>query len=37
MEYKVKDVCQLLGVSSRALRYYEELGMISPERDLVSG
>ena len=37
MEYKVKEVCQLLGVSSRALRYYEELGMISPERDIVSG
>lgn len=37
MKYQVKDVCQLLRITSRTLRYYEQCGLLLPERDPVSG
>ncbi|MBN1283114.1 MAG: MerR family transcriptional regulator [Proteobacteria bacterium] len=30
--YHIGEVAQLLGISSRTIRYYEELGLLSPSR-----
>ena len=32
MEYTVKDVADLAGVSARTLHYYDEIGLLSPSR-----
>lgn len=32
MEYSIKQLADLAGVSTRTLRYYEESGLLSPER-----
>ena len=33
----INDVCRMLGTTSRTLRYYEEKGLLSPERTAASG
>lgn len=33
MEYTISEVAQLSSVSERTLRYYDELGLVSPKRD----
>lgn len=30
VDYRIGDIAQLVGVSTRTLRYYEELGLLSP-------
>ncbi len=37
MEYTVKKLAELAGVSSRTLRYYDEIGLLKPERINSSG
>lgn len=37
MEYTVKKLAQLAGVSARTLRYYDEIGLLKPERVNSSG
>ncbi|HEX3025843.1 MAG TPA: MerR family transcriptional regulator, partial [Clostridia bacterium] len=37
MEYTVKKLAQLSGVSPRALRFYDEIGLLSPARINSSG
>lgn len=37
MEYTVKKLAQLSGVSSRTLRYYDEIGLLKPERSSSNG
>lgn len=37
MEYTVKKLAKLAGVSSRTLRYYDEIGLLTPERTNESG
>lgn len=37
MEYTVQKLAQLAGVSSRTLRYYDEIGILSPARTNSSG
>lgn len=37
MEYTVKKLAQLSGVSSRTLRYYHEIGLLEPKRVSSSG
>ena len=32
MEYKVNELAKLSGVSSRTLRYYDQIGLLTPER-----
>ena len=32
MEYSINKLAQLAGVSTRTLRYYDEIGLISPKR-----
>ena len=32
MEYTVNKLASLSGVSARTLRYYDEIGLLSPER-----
>lgn len=32
MEYQIKDLAKLSGVSPRTLRYYDEIGLLVPER-----
>ena len=32
MEYSIKELSQLAGVSARTLRYYDELGLLRPSR-----
>lgn len=37
MEYTVKKLAQIAGVSSRTLRYYDEIGLLKPARTNSSG
>src|SRR5690554_3277446 len=37
MEYTVKQLGNLAGISSRTLRYYDEIGLLKPERINSSG
>ena len=37
MEYTVQKLAQLAGVSSRTLRYYDEIGILKPARTNSSG
>ncbi len=37
MEYTINKLAQLAGVSTRTLRYYDEIGMLAPERISSSG
>lgn len=37
MEYTVKKLAQLSGVSTRTLRYYDEIGLLKPERINTNG
>ncbi len=37
MEYTIKKLAQLAGVSARTLRYYDEIGLLKPERVNSSG
>ena len=37
MEYTVKELAQLAGVSSRTLRYYDQIGLLKPARMNESG
>lgn len=37
MEYTVKQLADLSGVSRRTLRYYDEIGLLKPDRNNVSG
>ncbi len=37
MEYTIQKLCQLAGVSSRTLRYYDEIGLLKPARINSSG
>src|SRR5690606_34807636 len=37
MEYTVKKLAQLSGVSTRTLRYYDEIGLLKPARINSSG
>ena len=37
MEYTVKKLAQLSGVSSRTLRYYDQIGLLKPARINASG
>lgn len=32
MEYSIKELAQLAGISTRTLRFYEEKGLLKPER-----
>ena len=32
MEYSIKELAQLAGISTRTLRFYEEKGLLAPER-----
>lgn len=37
MEYTVKKLARLAGVSARTLRYYDQIGLLSPSRVSSSG
>lgn len=37
MEYTVKGLSKLAGVSTRTLRYYDEIGLLKPMRTNSSG
>ncbi|MFH5836624.1 MerR family transcriptional regulator [Proteiniclasticum sp. C24MP] len=37
MEYTIKDISKMAGVSARTLRYYDEIGLLSPSRISSSG
>ncbi|HBP63596.1 MAG TPA: MerR family transcriptional regulator, partial [Desulfosporosinus sp.] len=37
MEYVVRKLAQMAGVSSRTLRYYDEIGLLKPARINTSG
>jgi DNA-binding transcriptional MerR regulator len=37
MEYTVKELAQLAGISTRTLRYYDEIGILKPARINSSG
>ena len=37
MEYTIKNLAQLAGVSVRTLRYYDEIGLLKPCRVNLSG
>ena len=37
MQYKIGDVAKLLGITTEAIRYYEEQGIISPTKSETSG
>ncbi|PLT48137.1 Cu(I)-responsive transcriptional regulator [Paenibacillus pasadenensis] len=30
--YKIEDIAQMTGLTKRTIRYYEEIGLLSPER-----
>ena len=32
MEYSIKELSELAGVSARTLRYYDEIGLLKPSR-----
>ena len=33
MTYSIKELADLSGISTRALRYYDEIGLLTPKRD----
>ena len=37
MQYRTKELCELLGMGSKALRLYEEMGLIHPARESENG
>ena len=37
MEYTIKEISQMAGVSTRTLRYYDEIGLLAPLRTSSSG
>ena len=37
MEYSIKKLSEIAGVSTRTLRYYDEIGLLKPARDSSSG
>jgi DNA-binding transcriptional MerR regulator len=37
MEYTVQKLSQMAGISARALRYYDEIGLLKPARINSSG
>lgn len=37
MEYKINQLAQISGVTTRTLRYYDEMGLLSPERVSTNG
>ena len=37
MEYTVSKLAKLSGVSSRTLRYYDEIGLLKPDRVMPNG
>jgi DNA-binding transcriptional MerR regulator len=37
MEYSIKNLSELAGVSSRTLRYYDQIGLLSPSRTQKNG
>lgn len=37
MEYKTQELADLAGISSRALRYYDKIGLLSPGRGDING
>ena len=37
MEYRVKELADMAGVSTRTLRYYDEIGILKPVRKNSSG
>lgn len=37
MEYSIKELSELAGVSARTLRYYDEIGLLKPSRVSASG
>ena len=37
MEYTINKLAQLAGISTRTLRYYDELGLLKPSRISTSG
>ena len=36
MKYKTSELASLAGISSRTLRYYDEIGLLKPKRDAES-
>jgi DNA-binding transcriptional MerR regulator len=36
MKYKTSELASLAGISSRTLRYYDEIGLLKPKRDMES-
>ena len=32
VEYSIKELSELVGVSARTLRYYDEIGLLKPSR-----
>lgn len=30
--YKIEDIAQMTGLTKRTIRYYEEIGLLAPER-----
>lgn len=37
MEYTINNVAKMVGVSSRTLRYYDEIGLVKPKRISTNG
>lgn len=37
MEYTIKEISQMAGISTRTLRYYDEIGILKPARINSSG
>lgn len=37
MEYSIKQLSQLAGVSARTLRYYDEIGLLKPSHTSEAG
>ncbi|MBQ7086398.1 MAG: MerR family transcriptional regulator, partial [Clostridia bacterium] len=32
MEYTIKDICRISGQSARTIRYYDKIGLLTPEK-----